>query len=1029
MFGGANGNGFAGWNNSSGDPGSKMILTYPPVTADDPADLDGKSFALIMTKIAKPAALMADDCTGHTDRRKAVEATVRNNPFVNGTNIYQTPDTDLTLWTFENIGSNKYYFMTKVDGAYKYLKISGESVTLADTPDADCELTVTQGSGNYSGMIRIANANGKVINLYGNTAANGFGAWNVGNSANEWLSLAQLSRLFTGAYDVSNLFLKNTYNETGYFEYDCTNNFAYLDPATHTFKVYDQVATVEAGNTEPYQHGQFLPYNNLDPNSISAVPNKTNALGITLPADDPRRDKPLYFIPFNANSMNGENGNADYFFGMVLVTQTVSGQDAWGHDMIFEFTGDDDFWLYVDDVLVIDLGGIHDALSGSVNFKTGEVQLRGKVAGKNEITTIETTNLKTLFEESYRAKNPGATNAQVQAYLDQYFGYDKNGVQENIFKDYSNHKMKIFYMERGAGASNLHMKFNLAAVKPGQVRLTKEVSTDNAKLDLDYELVDYPFQIWYKLPSSTTYTTLKPQNTAADLVRVYYDNSDEDVTYSRSYTPPGGTTTYSDVFFLSAGESVFIDFPENIVDYYIVECGIDGNVYDVVKVNGDPVTGTDAGTDRNDYNCGTATVRERPTVTYDNHVDKEAFRDLSFTKELYDERNQEIKNDTTTFDFRLYLGAESTDLDALEYANMHRYRVISPSGKYCSWSANSGFVETSFSSVDGLSQTQLDDITFITSPNGSISKIPAWYKVQVIDLPIGTKFMVEEKFSEMPLGYDLIEYERIGGTYIASPSEPSNTDIIRANTNSAIMNVKNQRGFGISAEKVWADRYSAAEHAPVYLALYKKTGTAETLVDGTLKQLKAPASSVKWFLSASSGSFTDYVVREVEPVSDPVVDADGNVTSYTGTVLPIGDGAADTVTVGVRKTEGSQMIDKEYSVSYEQGQVTSSVVGAGLQNIREDTVTNTPVTKGVRIRLSEWNGTAADRDFSTALPDGTFTLTLNGGSVDFGEFISDENGLVAVLYDYEKGENNIYSLIRSAAMRHLCPGQTASSRR
>ncbi|MBR6243442.1 MAG: hypothetical protein IKQ90_08105, partial [Ruminococcus sp.] len=56
MVGGANGTGFAGRLNTSGDAGSKMILTYPPVTADDPADLDGKSFALIMTKLDKPAA-------------------------------------------------------------------------------------------------------------------------------------------------------------------------------------------------------------------------------------------------------------------------------------------------------------------------------------------------------------------------------------------------------------------------------------------------------------------------------------------------------------------------------------------------------------------------------------------------------------------------------------------------------------------------------------------------------------------------------------------------------------------------------------------------------------------------------------------------------------------------------------------------------------------------------------------------------------------------------------------------------------
>lgn len=1250
---------------------------YEIVTADDPADLDGKSFALIMTKLSKPAALMADDCPGYPNRRMARETQIRNNPFISGTNIYQTPDTDLTLWTFENIGGNKYHIMTKIDGIYMYLRISGRSngasVTLTDIPDSDCELTVVQGTGNYSGMIQIKNSAGMAVNLKSNKIANGFQGYTAGNGANEWLSLAQLSvikdddfvtniakkisvseikdgqqvvvytrvwdetkkeyqhyivdyqgnllpayeigenlewqglkigtvfwefteykyadgrpnyyyelqntysgnylapqivdgqiisskpiginlngrknngyystilawdntyyqyaglkvdgsnivsapkskaddfyfavieppvselttvdtinnndfgismkmidygngkliggnprsqdqydvitedsyiagpnpisgilepwldpvtgyprvtekgnssstaenpislsRLFDGAYEVNNLFLKNTYNESGYFEYDCTNNFAYLDPVTHTFRVYDQVATVEAGNRETLQHGQFLPYNDLDPSRISEIKNQTDALGLSLPYDDPRRSKPLYSIPYKQNSLNGENGNADYFFGMELeagFTQTVSGQDTWGHDMIFEFTGDDDFWLYVDDVLVIDLGGIHNALSGSVNFKTGEVRLSGR-SGSNP-TVIETTNLKTLFENSYRAKYPDATDTQVQDYLDQYFGYDKNGVQESVFKDYSSHKMKVFYMERGAGASNLHLRFNLAAVKPGQVRLSKEVSTDSTSLDFDYELVEYPFQIWYKLPSSDNYKTLKPESSDEDYVGVYYDNPNIPVSYKPDYKPPGGTKTYSDVYFLSAGESVFIDFPENIVDYYIVECGMDENVYDEVKVNGDPVAGEDAGTDRSDYNCGTATVRNRPAVTYDNHVSSNAIRDLTFTKKLYDENGDEDHNDTTTFDFRLYLGAESTDLEDLQYANMHRYCVISPSGKYCKWTANSGFTETGYESTEGLSAEQLEDITFFTSPNGSISMIPAWYKVQVIDLPIGTKFKVEEKFSEMPLGYDLMGFERDGGSYLVNPNDPENTGIVRANSTPAMF-VKNQRGMGISAEKVWADRYSVSEHEPAYFALYKKTGTTETLVNGTLKQLKYPDTTVKWYLSASSGSLADHVVREVAPVIDPVVDDNGNVTSYTGDIVPVGEGAADTVTIGAKKNGSEVMTDKEYSVSYSEGEISSSY-GENLFNIRTDTVTNTPVTKGVRIRLSEWNGTDPDRDFKTALPGGTFTLTLNGDQTDLGQFTSDENGTVAVLYDYEKGENNIYTLTQTGA--------------
>lgn len=129
--------------------------------------------------------------------------------------------------------------------------------------------------------------------------------------------------------------------------------------------------------------------------------------------------------------------------------------------MIYEFNGDDDMWIYIDDVLVLDIGGVHDAHSGKINFETGVVSWKDCNTG--QVPKEYTTTIKEMFRSA--GYFPDGTKWDSSK-VDNYFDGD-------TFRDFTTHSFKMFYMERGAGASNLHMKFNIQVIPEGQVEVRK----------------------------------------------------------------------------------------------------------------------------------------------------------------------------------------------------------------------------------------------------------------------------------------------------------------------------------------------------------------------------------------------------------------------------------------------------------------------------------------------------------------------------------------------------------------------------
>ena len=157
-------------------------------------------------------------------------------------------------------------------------------------------------------------------------------------------------------------------------------------------------------------------------------------------------------------------GTQSFWFGMHMNTQfsmPVNGQvlNPAGEykDMQFEFSGDDDTWLYVDGVLVGDGGGIHNRTEIDINFADGTVVVTGEKDPAHESHFHQTQYLDDIFKAA--GKYPEEGSAEEQAAWE-----DIPGVKgHKRFKAGTYHTFDMFYLERGGGESNLYIHYNLVS--------------------------------------------------------------------------------------------------------------------------------------------------------------------------------------------------------------------------------------------------------------------------------------------------------------------------------------------------------------------------------------------------------------------------------------------------------------------------------------------------------------------------------------------------------------------------------------
>jgi fibro-slime domain-containing protein/LPXTG-motif cell wall-anchored protein len=210
-------------------------------------------------------------------------------------------------------------------------------------------------------------------------------------------------------------------DKQGYYYYDSTKNAAEYDQTAGRFYLKDGPDMISKSATNSSKSGDysdFVPYNNWG--DASGTTNNTiptfNELGETNYWFGMRTDIHFY-LPNDSRS----DGKAN------LVTDTADSSNLL--PTTFEFSGDDDVWVFVDGHLVLDLGGIHDVVGGTINFSDG---------------TIKTYD--TLVSDS------GGVSEQTLPYsLSDYLSGHIVG----------EHTLTMFYMERGASESNCYIKFNM----------------------------------------------------------------------------------------------------------------------------------------------------------------------------------------------------------------------------------------------------------------------------------------------------------------------------------------------------------------------------------------------------------------------------------------------------------------------------------------------------------------------------------------------------------------------------------------
>lgn len=437
------------------------------------------------------------------------------------------------------------------------------------------------GSADYTGSEAVSQ------NLVQGELKDGYPVLNNGTS---------LNGLFDGTW---NQVISNTYvtglnhlfsydSRTGTYSYDSDKNYAYYDiDATRNteknFIVYERSKDKGEGKRHV---ASFMPYSSWD--------------------DDASQNKFAFGMMISFDFLQPKNGKIN------------------GQDMVFSFSGDDDVWVFIDNKLVLDLGGVHDMATGSINFANGEVYV----------------------------------NNQSNPTLRSVFNSDSNtfASDSNTFADYTSHSLKLFYMERGRGDSNCSIKFNLPPRPTNSIEIVKSLENSDKE---KYTSADFQFKAYLedeedRNQKSVQYNAI-PEGTPYKVKK--NDFLTDEVRYVGKHN----------IFTLKAGESAVFEGIDSGLRFYAEEVGILSDQFDKVDITNWEVTyhdlnGNPVGTSEGKVSKNTKTYLARSEVKTAGNAARVEFKNTCNAKNLRKLRITKKMNGLSTtdkFSFEVYLTGQN----------------------------------------------------------------------------------------------------------------------------------------------------------------------------------------------------------------------------------------------------------------------------------------------------------------------------------------------------------------------------------